>query len=446
MPFPPIGGGPLESLEGLLHSRTTAASARTQRSALVAIGELEALRRGSPEDQALAWYYMHFALGYAFTVKRNGQPVTRKGWRTPRQVGDHLGFGDKAPHVLSVSPAGPITTWAVVDVDESSRYHPGSPDGEGIEPVGAALARIGLREPLEFQSSHSEGIHLWFPLAEAVPTLTLARQMLAACRAADLEVRGGVLELRPNEKAPGADYLTIRAPMTGEGNALWVEGFGLVEDDLAVLRLSWERAQGSNQLTPSEVLSNTRGPFRTKPAHGRESGGGLRGAVDRLAEGFTGPSQTRELSLAALQVAGLLERLADPEAIRQRCADLVSSAPGFALFCSHQQEVLSGRYWDRTSLARAASMEPGYRGTWKERANLKAADYATQRAHAAIEAARATGIRYRSDRAAFEALQGHGAPARSWWRRPANAAALASLRELVGPCQPEAPRSTQEAA
>lgn len=417
-------------MEALLHSRISADSPRTQRQALAAIGELQALRQGSAEEQFLAWYYLHLGLGYSHTIKRNDQPVTIKGWMAPNLVGKHLGIGGGSPRVLSVAPAH-TTTWAVVDIDEGSRYHPASAGGEGEAPVRAALASIGLVEPLEFQSSSSTGVHLWYPLGEAVRTFDLARALQAACRGAGLDLRGGVLELRPNVKGHDADYLTIRAPLTGEGNGLWVDGLGLC-DDLKVLRLFWEKAQAMNRLDPSAESHRLRGdasPYRQGPCQGPRT---LQQALDRLAEGFTGPGQTQELKLAALQVAGILEGLSNPDVIRERCVELVSSAPGFAQFCGHQGEISSGRAWCRSALLKAARAVPGgYEGTWKQRANTSKAQGAAERALKAIEVARAGNCCYRSEREAIEALRGQGGPARSWWKHPRNQEALQSLKELL---------------
>ena len=71
---------------------------------------------------------------------------------------------------------------ACIDVDINSRYHPAK-DGEGIEPVKNALAEIGLIEALEFQSSFSTGMHLWYPLPEAKKSCELANAIEDACRA-----------------------------------------------------------------------------------------------------------------------------------------------------------------------------------------------------------------------------------------------------------------------
>jgi hypothetical protein len=438
----PFHGDPAE-IAGLLIERLTSASPRQQRAALVAMSEFETLDQGTAPEQDSAWYYLHFGLGWTFATKPHGTISTTHGKRkTPREVAAHLGVGSEAPHYLAVSPAGRLTTWAVADIDSGSRYHPASVDGEGIEPVKDALALIGLVEPLEIQSSDDRnggpnGIHLWYPLAEATHTLTLARQMESACRSAGIEIRDGVLELRPNDKT-GPNFKTIRAPLTGEGNALWCgEGHNwALCEELARFRQEWERVQGANRLAPLPGnLLNTRGQL---PPRGKNTGR-LRAAQKRLAEGFTGPCQTEELKLAALQVAGLVEGLGDPERIRDRCAALVSQAPGFTRFCRSQREILSGRAWCRRSLDKAAAMAPGgYAGTWQEAANKRSADEATSRALKALGTAQASGTLYRSELAAVTALKALGGPARSWWYKSPNIAALEAMRSLVSPSPLEA--------
>ena len=52
------------------------------------------------------------------------------------------------------------TMAACINIDVKSRRHPAN-DGEGMKPVKEVLAEIGLTEALEFQSSHSKGVHLW---------------------------------------------------------------------------------------------------------------------------------------------------------------------------------------------------------------------------------------------------------------------------------------------
>ena len=167
-----------------------------------------------------------------------------------------------------------MTAWAVIDIDAKgsfSRYHPASEDGKGIEPVLDAMKPAGLVEPLFFQSSFSEGMHLWYPLAQAIRTCELAKIIENAVLVAGLEVGDGILELRPNRKSQDSSCKLIRAPLAGEGNKLWVDDYGLVEE-LQVLSIFWKRAQEKSRakLTSTRLAnnvhspSNTRGPVNSK--------------------------------------------------------------------------------------------------------------------------------------------------------------------------------------
>ena len=123
----------------------------------------------------------------------------------------------------------------MIDIDEGSRYHPLSENGEGVDPVLEAVRGIGLQVGLEFQSSRTGGIHIWFPMKDAVLTWDLAVAIQDALTEAGLEIRNGVLEARPNQKSYNSQYQAIRAPLTGEGNALFIESIGLTEE-LAILK------------------------------------------------------------------------------------------------------------------------------------------------------------------------------------------------------------------
>ena len=64
----------------------------------------------------------------------------------------------------------------------------------------------------------------------------------------ELEIRNGVLELRPNKKHYGSDYLMMRAPLTGEGNSYWAPeygDFGLLQE-LRLFHQIWLETQKDN--------------------------------------------------------------------------------------------------------------------------------------------------------------------------------------------------------
>ena len=89
--------------------------------------------------------------------------------------------------------------WACIDIDAVGKYHPNK-NLKGVDQIKQAMADIGLVEALEFQSSFSRGIHLFYPLSSAVKIWDLACALAYACRTKKLNVSNGDLELRPNTK------------------------------------------------------------------------------------------------------------------------------------------------------------------------------------------------------------------------------------------------------
>ena len=397
------------------------------------IQELEVLLAGTQEQQALAWFFLHFGQGYGYVI-RNGQSlVSRQGWLTPLQIGRHLGAIDHQPHYLGIRPAA-ATTWVLIDIDEGSRYHPQSMDGEGELPIKEALSRNGLKKPIEIQSSFSEGIHLLYPLPQLMNTWELANELEQALIGANIQVKQGILELRPNAKNYESNYQAIRAPLTGEGNAFWApehSDFGLLEN-LVLFKQMYCSIQKFNSWEPPRNQShfiagcspNRRGPVTSK--------GVLETGRKRLEEGFTGPKQTNELTFIAQQHARLVEGFDTLQGLRHRCSELISNAPGFAEFCGHQKQILDGCYWTDKTLLKALAMSPGgYIGTWREKSNQNRSEEALRRALAAIQQAEEEGATFKSLNSGISYLQELGAPAASWWKNPKNHLVKENLQRLV---------------
>lgn len=386
------------------------------------IQELEVLLAGTQEEQALAWFFLHFGQGYGYVIRNGERLASRQGWLTPFQMGCHLGVIDHQPHYLGIRPAG-TTTWVLIDIDEGSRYHPQSLEGEGDLPIKEALSRNGLIMPIEIQSSLSTGIHLLYPLPQAMPTWELANQLEQALIGAGIQVKPGVLELRPNAKNFQSNYLAIRAPLTGEGNAFWAPeygDFGLLENLVLFKQMycsvqkcnSWKPLQNHSQFSAG-CSPNRRGPVTSK--------GVLETGRERLEEGFTGPKQTNDLTFIAQQQARLVEGFDTLQSLRHRCSELVRNAPGFAEFCGHQKQILDGCYWTDKTLLKALAMSPGgYIGTWREKSNQDRSKEAVVRALIAIQQAEEEGTTFQSLNSAISYLKELGAPAASWWKNPKN--------------------------
>lgn len=298
------------------------------------------------------------------------------------------------------------TMAACIDVDINSRYHPAN-DGEGIEPVKNALAEIGLIEALEFQSSFSTGMHLWYPLPAATKSWELANAIDDACRAKNLEIRGGVLELSPNRKNFDSNFKLIRAPLSVDGNALWLGDIGgLEESDVAILRHFFNSAANYNRFTPLQakpaIVSGSSSITRSK----KSSKNKLDFYKCRLADGFSGPGQTQEISLAALIVARMAEGVDSLQLLRQRLIELVTTAPGFREYCDHQQEIETGRFWSKSTLKKQLQFSPAdYEKSWRKIHNEKRAQEAAAKAQNAFLTAVADEATFTTQDAATAALR-----------------------------------------
>ena len=76
-------------------------------------------------------------------------------------------------------------------------------------------------------------MHLLYPLDAVVSTWELAQSLEQSLLSAGLELKAGVLELRPIVKSYGANYLAIRTPLSREGNTYWAtqfSDFNLLDD------------------------------------------------------------------------------------------------------------------------------------------------------------------------------------------------------------------------
>ena len=377
------------------------------------------------EHDDLCWYFLTFCCGYGYGYKTHGGDfvwVTNRRL-TPKLVAQQLGLTAKERPYRNLSVAMPNQSMAAcVDVDINSRYHPAN-DGEGIEPVKNALAEIGLIRALEFQSSFSTGMHLWYPLPAATKSWELANAIEDACRAKNLENRDGVLELRPNRRNFDSNFKLIRAPLSGDGNALRIGGVvRLEESSVAILRHFFNRAAKHNRLTPLQreqaIIACSSSITRSK----KSSKNKLDFYKCRLAEGFSGPGQTQEISLAALIVARMAEGVGSVQHLRKRLVELVTTAPGFQQHCDHKQEIETGRFWSQATLKKQLQFSPAeYENSWRQIHNEKRAREAAEKAQNAILTAVADEATFTTLDAATAALRAnYGAPCKSWWRKPAN--------------------------
>ena len=149
-----------------------------------------------------------------------------------------------------------------------------------------------------------------------------------------------------------------------------------------------------------------------------------------LLEGWSGPGQTQSLQLAALIVAG--SELNEQALVAERVRDLLVNAPGFKQYSGHQEEIQNKQVPGRAACRKAACFNPVYKGSWKEKANTKRSDEATDRATSALQRAEEEKITWTSITSAIATLmEQYGAPQKRWWYMNKNYQYLSRLKNFV---------------
>ena len=147
---------------------------------------------------------------------------------------------------------GKLTNYLMVDVDAGSPYHPRR---GGIEVLLAAMESIGLCRYLLVRSSSSEGLHVYFPLSEAVSAYRLACAAHTALSAAGVRVAGGICELFPNKKAFNAEHNGHRLPLQA-GSFILDDDFRCTNNDKGAFVQQWRLcAAGQDEALLDEVLT-----------------------------------------------------------------------------------------------------------------------------------------------------------------------------------------------
>ena len=130
---------------------------------------------------------------------------------------------------------GKLTNYLMIDVDTTSPFHPRN---GGLQPILDAMESLGLCRYLLIRSSSSQGLHIYFPLAEPVSSWGLACAAHAALTAAGVTVAAGICELFPNKKSFNAEHNGHRLPLQ-DGSFILDSDFRCISNGKAVFLAQW---------------------------------------------------------------------------------------------------------------------------------------------------------------------------------------------------------------
>jgi hypothetical protein len=243
---------------------------------------------------------------------------------------------------------GPKTTYAVLDIDAGSPYHP-SKDAQAIDRLLTALEPLGFVSHLVVQSSHSGGLHLYFPFETAQVSWKLALAISSLLENAGFKLYPGHLEVFPNPRP----YLVEGQPSLYSAHRLPLQmGSYLLDRDYQPVTYSqssflrqWHYACNRNDVetkTVARILSHA------KRCCFKLSGKADKFLNDLNAEiefGWTGHGQTnRLLGRIAMRTYVFHHILHSTEPLTgdrlvQEIISIAKALPGYQDWCQHQHEI-----------------------------------------------------------------------------------------------------------
>lgn len=289
----------------------------------------------SPEPDDTALFYQ------LWLAQPSWSPIIKKddGWITIVN-----GSGKKVPLVLGTVEShyrrgiilgkrfSKLTNYLLIDVDINSPFHPRN---GGIGPILAAMESLGLCRYLLIRSSGSEGLHIYFPLAEPVSSWGIARAAHTALTTAGVKIAGGICELFPNKKAFNAEHNGHRLPLQ-QGSFILDNDFCCISNDKAVFLQQWQHCTaGQDDTLLTELLAKKPLPV---PKHISVS------SLPPIA--WTQPGQSNEVMKQLVNYGDRYLGLNTIPTLGDWMVAVAPQLPGFDLFASRESKNdLTRRNW-----------------------------------------------------------------------------------------------------
>ena len=251
------------------------------------------------------------------------------------------------------------TCYCLLDIDRGSRYHPYN-DEATFQQLLELLETIGLVRLLIVRSSESGGLHIYAPLPEAVSTWKLANLLANTCHQAELDVRGGQLELFPNVKTwvpeggGFSHYQAHRLPLQ-QGSVLLNNDMLPEGADLNRFMTQWQWCAEAQDMERFRAALATTKSHRNNQVPKGTALQYLKDLQASIARGWTDFSQTNDL-LSRIARKGYIFLHKTGKALVDYMVFIAKKLPGYEAFCRHQNDLVKRcRDW-----ARAIEKSPKY--------------------------------------------------------------------------------------
>jgi hypothetical protein len=267
---------------------------------------------------------------YAKNVDRTSKPEWKTETRYPitgRRLYDH--WAD--PETLIGVRFGNQTEYALIDIDKSSPYHPNN-NHEKFKTVLQALEDIGLVRPLIIQSSHSEGLHIYYPLWQEVPSFGIACAIKACLQKNNCEIAAGVIESFPNTKKYDSEYNGHRLPLQ-TGSYQLNNDLQIIGRDLNQFVETWLTIQEQQDIDLlNQAIAEAKANYQP-PKDNRKTIQWREDLEKQIQQGWTGQGQSNELLYLMGKYARVFLGCEEDEAIAEYITKTARAAVGFIKYC-----------------------------------------------------------------------------------------------------------------
>ena len=267
---------------------------------------------------------------YAKNVDRTSKPEWKTETRYPitgRRLYDYW----TDPDTLIGVRFDNQTEYALIDIDKGSPYHP-SNNHEKFKTVLQALEDIGLVRPLIVQSSHSEGLHIYYPFWQEVPSFGIACAIKASLQKNNCEIASGVIETFPNTKKYDSEYNGHRLPLQ-TGSYLLDNDLQIIGRDLNQFVETWLTVQEQQDIDLlKQAISEAKANYQP-PKDNRKTIQWREDLEKQIEAGWTGKGQSNQLLYYMGKYARVFMGCEEIEAIAEYITKTARSAAGFIKYC-----------------------------------------------------------------------------------------------------------------
>jgi len=267
---------------------------------------------------------------YAKNVDRTSKPEWKTETRYPitgRRLYDYWADPDTLIGVRFDNQ----TEYALLDIDKGSPYHP-SNNHEKFKTVLQALEDIGLVRPLIVQSSHSEGLHIYYPLWQEVPSFGIACAIKSCLQKNNCEIASGVIESFPNTKKYDSEYNGHRLPLQ-TGSYQLNNDLQIIGRDLNQFVETWLTVQEHQDIDLlNQAIAEAKANYQP-PKDNRKTIQWREDLEKQIQQGWTGQGQSNELLYLMGKYARVFLGCEEDEAIAEYITKTARAAAGFLKYC-----------------------------------------------------------------------------------------------------------------